>query len=100
MPKMQFVTDEMINRADVVGQNADRIFESQNQVSNIFHNMGRSFSGKVPGLMVQNMLAMDSEYKNMNGMLTNYKTFLEDSARNYEWTEDELARWAEALGRS
>ena len=98
MPKMQIVTDEMINRASTIGENTSRILESQNQVTRIFQNMGRNFSGRIPTLMTQTMLAMDKDYKSMNGILTGYKDFLEDSAHNYEWTEAELTKWAEALG--
>ena len=49
--------------------------------------------------MTQQMIAMDSDYQAMNNMLGNYKNFLEDSAQNYEWTEEELARWATSLGK-
>ena len=100
MPKMKFVTDEMINRAGTIGQNSDRLFQSQNNVTKIFKNMEKVFSGKIPGLMNQHIIAMDSDYKAMNSILTNYKTFLEDNARTYEWTDEQLARWAEALGKS
>ena len=98
MPKMQIVTDEMLNRANRIGQNTSNILEKQNMVTNLFKNMGKNFSGKIPGLMTQHMLAMDKEYQTMNGILKNYKDFLEDSARNYEWKEEELARFAESLG--
>ena len=99
MPKMQIVTDEMVNRAGIIGQNASEILSSQNNVTNIFQNMGKNFSGKIPSLMTQQMIAMDSDYQAMNNMLGNYKNFLEDSAQNYEWTEEELARWATSLGK-
>lgn len=98
MPKMQIVTDEMLNRANKIGQDTTNILEKQNMVTDLFRNMGRNFSGKIPSLMTQHMLGMDKEYKTMNGILTNYKTFLEDSAHNYEWKEDELARFAASLG--
>ena len=99
MPKMQIVTDEMLNRAGTIGQDTQKILDSQNQITKIFCDMGRNFSGNVPELMTQHMLAMDNDYKNMNGILDGYKEFLEDSAHNYEWTEDQLAKWAEALGK-
>ncbi|MBR1485673.1 MAG: hypothetical protein IJ597_00265 [Synergistaceae bacterium] len=97
MPKMQIVTDEMLNRADKIGQNTRNILEKQNMVTNLFKNMGKNFSGNIPSLMTQHMVAMDKEYQTMNGMLTNYKDFLEDSAHNYEWKEEELARMIESL---
>ena len=98
MPKMQIVTDAMLDRASRIGQASDLLFSNQNAVTQIFQNMGKDFSGRIPGLMTQHMIAMQSDYKSMNGILSNYKSFMEDAARNYEWTEDELARWAEALG--
>ena len=98
MPKMQIVTNEMLERAKGIEQNAGRILDSQNKVTGIFQNMGRSFSGRVPTLMTENMLAMDGEYKTMNEILNQYKTFMEDTARNYEWTDEELAKWAQSLG--
>lgn len=99
MPKMQIVTDEMLAKADKIGQTASKIFESQNQVTNIFRNMGKNFSGQVPSLMTQHMLAIDKEYVAMNSLLNEYKNFLENTARNYDWTEEQMARWAEALAR-
>ncbi|MBQ3647080.1 MAG: hypothetical protein II960_10885, partial [Synergistaceae bacterium] len=98
MPKMQIVTDEMLNRANKIGQNTTNILEKQNMVTDLFKNMGKNFSGKIPGLMTQHMLAMDKEYQTMNGILTKYRDFLEYSAHNYEWKEDELANFAATLG--
>ena len=100
MPKMQFVTDEMLNRANTIGQDVGRILDSQNAVTKLFQNMGRDFSGKVPSLMTQHMLAMDSDYKAMNEILTQYKAFMEDTAQTYEWTDEQLANWAKALGHN
>lgn len=100
MPKMQFVTEEMMDRARKILESAGRIHESQNAVLNIFSNMGRDFSGKVPSLMTQQMLAMESDYQNMNNMLTSYSEFLDKAADNYEWSDAELAKWASALGRT
>ncbi|MBR0316832.1 MAG: hypothetical protein IJQ99_08195 [Synergistaceae bacterium] len=97
MPKMQFVTDEMLNRAGKVAQESGKIFESQHKVTDIFKNMGKNFSGEIPSLMTQHMLAMDKEYTTMNSILKGYADFIENTARNYEWTDEELARWAESI---
>lgn len=99
MPKMQIVTDEMFNIANKIGRDTGDILENQNNVSKVFRNMGKNFTGNIPSLMVQHMLAMESEYTTMNEILNGYKSFVEDSARSYDWTEDEMARWAEVLGR-
>ena len=99
MPKMLYVTDEMIARAGNVGTNAGEILNSQNQVTSIFQNLGRDFSGRIPSLMTEQMIAMESVYQSMNNTLNGYKDFLEDSARTIEWTDEEAARWSSALGR-
>ncbi len=98
MPKLLYVTEEMQQRAKNIGMNADEILGSQNQVTGIFQNMGRDFSGKIPSLMTEKMIAMESDYKNINNILNGYKQFLEDSAQTVEWTDEESAKWAQALG--
>ena len=98
MPKMQIVTDLMLDRARDIGQDTDRILSSQNKVSEIFSNMGKMFSGRVPTLMTEHMLAMDDDYKDMNVILNAYQVFMEETANNYEWTDVEMSRWAAALG--
>ena len=99
MPKILYVTEEIKQRAKNIGMNADEILSSQNHVTGIFQNMGRDFSGKIPSLMNEKMIAMESDYKNINSILNGYKQFLEDSAQSVEWTDEEAARWAQALGR-
>ncbi len=99
MPKMLYVTDEMIARAGNIGANASEILNSQNQVTSIFQNLGRDFSGRIPSLMTEQMIAMESVYQAMNNNLNGYKDFLEESARTIEWTDEEAARWSSALGR-
>lgn len=100
MPKMQFITEEMMNRADRILAAAERINEGQNAVLDIFRNIGRYFNGKVPTLMVENMLAMDGDYQAMNENLEGYSAFLNEAAMDYEWDEIELAKWASSLGRT
>lgn len=99
MPKMLYVTDEMISRAGNIGTNANEILSNQNQVTSIFQNLGRDFSGRIPSLMTEKMIAMEDVYQAMNDNLLGYKDFLEDSARTIEWTDEEAARWGQALGR-
>lgn len=99
MPKILAVTDEMISRASDIGTNASDILSSQNQITGIFQNMGRDFSGVIPSLMTENMIAMEDIYQDMNDNLNGYKLFLEETASNYEWTDEEAARWLISLGR-
>lgn len=92
MPQMIYDVEEMINRASSIGQNASEILESQNKVTGIFQNMGRDFSGKIPSLMTEKMIAMEGSYHSMNELLNGYKTFIEDAARGIEQTDQEAAR--------
>ena len=84
MPKILAVTDEMMTRASDIGSNASEMQSSQNQILKIFMSMGRDFSGPIPALMIEKMLATEDMYQGMNDTLNGYKSFLEDTARDYE----------------
>ena len=97
MPKILAVTEEMERRASAIGSNADILLEAQNAVTNIFQNMGRDFSGRIPSLMTEKMIAMEDTYQGINAKLNEYKDFLSDVAQNYEWSNAEAARWFQSL---
>ena len=99
MPKILYVTEEIQQRAANIGVNASAILESQKQITNLFSGLGRDFSGQIPVLMVEKLIAMESNYQDINMTLTGYKEFLEDAASNAEWTDSEASRWALSLGR-
>ena len=99
MPKILAVTEEMQNRASAIGNNADEILGIQNAVTNIFQNMGRDFSGRIPSLMTEKMIAMEEVYQGINSTLNGYKDFLMDAAKNYDWNDSEAARWSTSLGK-
>ena len=97
MPKILAVTQEMESRAASIGSNADILLDVQNAVTNIFQNMGRDFSGRIPSLMTEKMIAMEEVYQNINATLNGYKDFLSDVAKNYEWNDSEAAKWMSSL---
>lgn len=97
MPKISAVTEEMERRAALIGENADTLLSAQNSVTNIFQNMGRDFSGRIPSLMTEKMIAMEEVYQGINATLNGYSSFLSEAAKNYEWNDAEAARWARAL---
>lgn len=99
MPKILAVTQEMESRAEIIGNNADTLLDVQNAVTNIFQNMGRDFSGRIPSLMTEKMIAMEDVYQGINAKLNDYKNFLSDAAKNYEWNDSEAARWTQSLGQ-
>ena len=97
MPKILAVTEEMERRASDIGNKAGEILDTQNAVTNIFQNMGRDFSGRIPSLMTEKMIAMESVYQGINENLNGYKDFLVDVAHNYEWSDAEGAQWMSSL---
>ena len=97
MPKILAVTQEMNARAASIGNKAGEILQTQNAVTGIFQNMGRDFSGRIPSLMTEKMIAMEDVYQSINETLNGYKDFLTDAARNYEWNDNEAARWMRSL---
>ena len=97
MSKILAVTDEMKNRAAGIGNNADALLNAQNAVTNIFQNMGRDFSGRIPSLMTEKMIAMEETYQGINAKLNEYKDFLSEVAKNYEWNDSEATRWFQSL---
>ena len=97
MPKILAVTQEMESRAASIGSNADILLDVQNAVTNIFQNMGRDFSGRIPSLMTEKMIAMEEVYQNINATLNGYKDFLSGVAKNYEWNDSEAAKWMSSL---
>ena len=98
MPKILAVTEEMQRRASDISSKAGDILSIQNSVTNIFQNMGRDFSGRIPSLMTEKMIAMESVYQSINATLNNYSEFLSDAAQSMEWTDSEAARWSRNLG--
>ena len=98
MPKIQVITEEMLGKAKNINQGAMDIFNSQGNVTKTIQNLGKDFSGRLPSLIVQNVLSMRDKYKAMNETLDQYGKFLENAANTYEWNERELTKWATALG--
>ncbi|MBQ3653083.1 MAG: hypothetical protein II954_01545 [Synergistaceae bacterium] len=98
MPQIFAVTEEMKARAGKIGAGAGEILSSQQSVTGIFQNLGRDFSGRIPSLMTEKMIAMEDIYSGINETLTGYKTFLEETAQSYDWTDAEAAKWAANLG--
>ena len=97
MAKILAVTTEMEARASDIGTKADSILDIQNAVTNIFQSLGRDFSGRIPSLMTEKMIAMEDIYQGINGTLNGYAAFLSDAAKNYDLSDREGARWARSL---
>ena len=99
MPKILAVTEEMERRATDIGSNAGTLLDVKNAVTEIFQNMGRDFSGRIPSLMTEKMIAMEDVYRGINETLNGYRDFLSDVAKNYEWNDSEAASWTRELSQ-
>ncbi|MDR1472247.1 MAG: hypothetical protein LBS75_06965 [Synergistaceae bacterium] len=98
MPRIKAVTDAMIEKSKTIKGRADALLESQKSVSGIVSGMGQNFSGKMPSLMLRNMLSMRGKYTEINENLTEYSGFLEHAANEYEWTEAEMTKLMQSIG--
>jgi surface antigen len=98
MPRIKAVTDAMIERSQTIRGRADAILDSQKSVSGIASGMGQNFSGKMPSLILRNVLSMRGKYTEINENLTEYSGFLEHAANEYEWTEAELTKLMQSIG--
>ena len=92
MPKIEVTTEDLMNIAGTIGSNATDILSGQKSVTNIFQNMGREFSGRIPSLMTEKMIAMEDVYQGINDTLTNYSEFLRNAAQSYERIDAEAGR--------
>jgi surface antigen len=98
MPRIKAVTDAMIEKSQTIRGRADAILDSQKSVSGIASGMGQNFSGKMPSLILRNVLSMRGKYTEINENLTEYSGFLEHAANEYEWTEAELTKLMQSIG--
>lgn len=97
MPKIMAKPQEIEGRADTIKAGAENIFSRQNEVTKIFMGMGHDFSGRIPSLMTERMIAMEDEYRSINTSLMNYQDFLRKVAQAMESTDSEAARWVASL---
>lgn len=100
MAVINVITDELNARAGNIGQYAETILNSQNDMLAIFQGLGRDLSGSFPHAVIQQILGMRRSHTEMNKILLDYKDFLAQAATQYEWSEKELAKWAQYLGGS
>jgi uncharacterized protein YukE len=99
MPQIKAITDEMLEMAGKIHEGKEAISASQNSVLGIMQNLGADFSGKLPTAMLELMLAQKDKYAAVCEAIKDYGDFVEHAAQTYEWTDKEIARWAEKLGK-
>jgi uncharacterized protein YukE len=99
MPQIKAITDEMLEMAGKIRAGGEAVNASQNSVIGIMRNMGADFSGKLPTAMLELMLSQKDKYAAVHEAIKDYGDFTEHAANTYEWTDKEIARWAEKLGK-
>lgn len=98
MPKIQVITDEMHSIADGIGQHAEAIRSSHDNVMRLIDGLGAGFSGSLPSLMIQYVRSNRNGYRSIDDALADYREFIDWAADNYDWNDQQLARWGNALG--
>jgi uncharacterized protein YukE len=99
MPQIKVITDEMLERAGKIREGGESISASHNSVLGIMQNLGTDFSGRLPTAMLELMLSQKDKYAAVHEAIKDYGDFVTHAANTYEWTDKEIARWAEKLGR-
>jgi uncharacterized protein YukE len=99
MPQIKAITDEMLERAGKIRTSGQELSANQDDVLGIMGDLGADFSGKLPTAMLELMLSQKEKYAAVNEAIKDYGDFVEHAAHTYEWTDKEIARWAEKLGK-
>ncbi|MDR0647892.1 MAG: hypothetical protein LBF92_00950 [Synergistaceae bacterium] len=99
MPQIKAITDEMLERAGKIRGSGEELGASHDGVLSVMQNMGADFSGKLPTAMLELMLSQKDKYAAVGEAIKDYGDFVEHAANTYEWTDKEIARWAEKLGK-
>lgn len=93
MSKIQVITDEMHSIANGIGQRVGAIRSSHDTVMRLIESLGSGFSGSLPSLMIQYVRSHRNGYRSIDDALTDYKDFIDWAADNYEWNDQQLAKW-------
>jgi len=89
--RIQAITGAMHAEADNFSTRADEILQSQGNVSKLIGNMGHDFSGKLPTLMTQDILAVDNKYQSINTTLNEYAGYIHNAVDKYDEDDTQLA---------
>lgn len=99
MPQIEVITTALTDTAKRIGEIIDTIQGCQRYISGTALNgLEDYFSGTLPNVMVNFLLAKQSAYDKMLSALEGYKQAIESSAATYEASEEQLTKWADHLG--
>ena len=72
MPEINATTDQMRGKSASIKNSAERMFASQKTIEKTASAMGADFSGKLPNVLLQNILNMKTKFDAMRENLTQY----------------------------
>ncbi|GHS95043.1 hypothetical protein AGMMS50276_09270 [Synergistales bacterium] len=92
MPEIRATIEQILSKSASIKSGVERMFASQKTIDKTASAMGPDFSGKLPNILLQNILNMKTKFDAMHENLTQYSTFLSHAANAYENTDKVLAR--------
>jgi uncharacterized protein YukE len=100
MPKILAVTDAMRSDAKSILAKATEIQASHNDMASVAGGMAPYFKGALPELLTQVLLDMKKKHKALYEKIVQHSKDIDDAAGKYDWSEQEIAGWANRLGVS
>jgi uncharacterized protein YukE len=100
MPKILAVTDAMHSNAKSVLAKAAEIQASHDDMARVAGGMAPYFSGTLPELLTQRLLDMKKKHEALYEKIAQYSEKIDYAAENYDWSDQEIAGWANRLGVS
>lgn len=97
MPKIQAITKVMKETAEEIGKSVLSIQDSQEQVKKALQIILVSFESEPKVMMGSHLSTVMLGYRNSGESLKGYRDFLLNAAVTYEWTDEQLAKWAEVM---
>lgn len=99
MAQIAVITTALKGTAQKMGTTIETIRTSQAYITKTALNgIEEFFSGTLPNVMLDFLLAKKDVYEKMIEALEEYKQAIESSADTYEASEEQLTAWAEVLG--
>jgi uncharacterized protein YukE len=98
MPKILAITEAMHSNAKSILAKAGEIQESHSEMARIAGGMAPYFSGVLPELLTQRLLDMKKKHEELQRKITDYSKKIDYAADDYDWNDQEIAKWTSALG--
>jgi surface antigen len=98
MPKILAITEAMHGYAKNVLAKAGEIQSSHGEMERVAGGMTPYFSGTLPELLTRRLLDMKKKHAALYEKVAQYSEKVDYAADNYDWSDREIAGWANRLG--